>query len=277
MIIGISYAVAAFPTLTRLHGEKEHKSFMDMVHRTTRTIIFFSIPISLFMIVLRAQIVRILLGAGKFSWNDTRLVAASLALFCISVTAQCLVLLLVRAFYASNNTKTPLRINILSVCITIVSAVVLLFAHRHSLLFRDFLDSLLRIEGTVGTNVVLLSLAFSIGQIVNAILLWRSLHRHMSGTEVESKGMNQTLFHTLGASIIAASAAYGALSLLGTGVDQTRFIGILAQGFLAGIIGIAMYVIVLFALRNQDILDFIKTIKSKFWKAKPLVAPQQDL
>ena len=277
MIIGISYAVAAFPALARLHVEKDYKSFMDIVHRTTRTIIFFSVPASLFMIVLRAQIVRILLGAGKFSWNDTRLVAASLALFCISVTAQCLVLLLVRAFYASGNTKTPLKINTISVFVTIGSAILLLLAHKHSLLFKDFLDSLLRIDGTVGASVVLLSLAFSIGQIVNAIVLWRSLHRHMSGTEVESRGMSQTLFHTLGASIIAASAVYGALSLLGSGVDQTRFIGILAQGFLAGVIGIAMYVIVLFALKNEDILDFIKTMKSKFWKAKPLVAPQQDL
>ncbi len=277
MIIGISYAVAAFPSLARLHVEKDHKSFMDMVHRTTRTIIFFSVPVSLFMIVLRAQIVRILLGAGKFSWNDTRLVAASLALFCISVTAQCLVLLLVRAFYASGNTKTPLRINTISVLVTIGSAVLLLVFHKQSALFRDFLDTLLRIDGTIGASVVLLSLAFSIGQIVNAIVLWRALHRHMTGTDVESRGMNQTLFHTLGASIIAATAVYGTLSLIGSGVDQTRFIGILAQGFVAGVVGVAMYVIVLFALKNEDILDFIKTMKSKFWKAKPLVAPQQDL
>ncbi len=277
MIIGISYAVAAFPALARLYSEKDHESFMDMVHRTTRTIIFFSVPVALFMIVLRAQLVRVLLGAGEFSWNDTRLVAASVAFFCISVTAQCLVLLLVRAFYASGNTKTPLRINAISVGITIFSAVGLLILHKDSSLFRDFLSGLLRIDGVVGTSVVLLPLAFSIGQIANAVMLWRALHGHMKGTRAEVRGMNTTLFHTLGASIIASSAVYGALSLISHGVDQSRFFGILAQGFIAGSIGLVMYVIVLFALRNEDILSFIKTVKSKFWKAKPVVTEQADL
>ena len=277
MIIGISYAVAAFPALSRLHAEKDHKSFMDMIHRTTRTIIFLSIPVALFMIVLRAQIVRVLLGAGEFSWNDTRLVAASLALFCLSVTAQCMVLLLVRAFYALGNTKTPLKVNIVSFFVTVVSAVLLLWAHKESLMFRDFLYDILRIEGVVGSSVVLLSLAFSIGQIVNALLLWRALHRNVKAESIEVTAMNKTIFHTLGASIIASSVVYGTLSVIGNGVDQSRFLGVLSQGFVAGIVGVAMYVIVLFSLKNEDILEVIKTMKSKFWRAKPVVEEQADL
>jgi putative peptidoglycan lipid II flippase len=277
MIIGISYAVAAFPALARLHAEKDHRSFMDMVHRTTRTIVFLSVPIALFMIVLRAQIVRVLLGAGEFSWNDTRLVAASLALFCLSVTAQCMVLLLVRAFYAIGNTKTPLRINSVSVGVTVLSSVLLLLAYKESSMFRDVLGDLLRIDGVVGASVVLLSFAFSLGQITNAILLWRSLHKHMQGTDIGAHNMNRTLFHTFGASIIASAAIYGTLSVIGSGVDQARFIGVLAQGVVSAIVGIAMYVLVLFALKNEDIIDVIKTIQSKFWKAKPLITPQPEL
>ena len=277
MIIGISYAVAAFPTLARLHAAQEHKAFVDMIHRATRNIFFLSIPTALFMIVLRAQIVRVLLGAGVFSWNDTRLVAASLALFCLSVTAQCMVLLLVRAFYAMGNTKTPLRINLVALGVTVVSAISLLLIHRMSPLFKDFLHDLLRIDGTTGASVVLLSLAFSIGQIVNASLLWRRLHRRLSGTRDEVQAMNKTLFHTLSASIIAATAVYGMLSLISSGVEQDRFFGILAQGVIAGIVGLVMYAIVLLALKNEDITLFIHTLKSKFWKQKPLVGQQPDL
>ncbi len=277
MIIGISYAVAAFPTMTRLFAEKQKKEFVDLVHRAARTIFFLSIPAALFIIVLRAQIVRILLGAGQFSWNDTRLVAASLALFSISVTAQCLVLLMVRAFYAMGNTKTPLKINGLAVLVTAVSASVLLFINHESMMFREFLASLLRIDGTTGASVVLLSLAFSIGQITNAIMLWKKFHQKIEGTVVETKAMGRALFHTLGAGIIAAATAYGMLSIVSSGVDQGTFWGILAQGLISGVVGMAMYGIILAALKNEDIILFIQTFRTKFWKQKPIVIQQQDL
>ncbi len=277
MIIGISYAVAAFPTMNRLFADGSTKEFVDLIHRATRNIFFLSIPAALLIIVLRAQIVRVLLGAGEFSWNDTRLVAAALALFAVSITAQCMILLLVRGFYAMGNTKTPLKINALGVLITAASAVGLLFLYRHSVFFQDFLQNLLRIEGTRGANVVLLSAAFSIGQIANACMLWRRFHARIEGTAVETKGLHRALFHTTSASIIAATATYGMLLWVSGGVDQGTFGGILVQGLIAGLVGIAVYGIILAALKNEDVYLFIHTFKTKFWKTKPLTPEQPDL
>lgn len=277
MIIGISYAMAAFPTMNRLFAEKQTKEFVDLIHRATRNIFFLSIPAALFIIVLRAQIVRVLLGAGEFSWNDTRLVAAALALFAISITAQCMILLLARGFYAMGNTRTPLKINTLGLIITTASAVGLLALYRYAPMFQDFLDSLLRIEGSTGPSVVLLSAAFSIGQIANACMLWQRFHKRIEGTVVETKALGHALFHTLGAGIIASTAVYGMLLLISRGVDQATFGGILVQGLIAGVVGIAIYGIILKALNNEDIGLFIKTFKTKFWKTKPLMPEQSEL
>ena len=71
-------------------------------------------------IVLRAQIVRTILGSGSFSWSDTKLTAASLAIFVVSAIAQGLILLFIRGYYASGNTKKPLLINTISAILIIV-------------------------------------------------------------------------------------------------------------------------------------------------------------
>lgn len=276
MIIGISYAVAAFPTLTKLSEEGKEEDFRSLIHLATRNILFFAIPATLFFIVLRAQIVRVLLGGGVFSWNDTRLVAGALALFSLSVAAQSVILLLVRGFYARGNTKTPLKINTISALITITITALLLFAFRESVGFQNFLSSILRVEGVHGTAVLLLPLGFSIGQITNALLLWQHFHkpyRSLPG----GHDMRKTVFQVTSASIIAATGIYLLLSFIGVGVDQARFIGVLLQGFLAGCLGLLIYAFVLVALKNEDIMIFIKTIKSKFWKQKVIVPEQQDL
>lgn len=276
MIIGISYAVAAFPTLTKLFEEDKRAEFMSLIHRATRNILFFSIPCALFFIVLRAQIVRVLLGTGAFSWNDTRLVAGALALFSISVTAQSLILLLVRGFYAQGNTKTPLKINAFGLVVTVLATGALLFAFKESIVFQQFIISLLRVDGVNGVSVLLLPLGFSIGQIVNVILLWIHFHKPHKGVRHEHD-IRKTLLHTGGAGIIAATGAYMLLSFIGTGVDQTRFLGVLLQGLISGLFGSFIYAGILLALRNEDIALFIQTIKSKFWKAKPIVPEQVDL
>ena len=277
MIIGISYAVAAFPTMTRLFMEGQTKEFVDVIHRATRNIFFLSIPAAVLFIVLRAQLVRVLLGAGAFSWNDTRLVAASVALFCISVTAQCMILLLVRGFYAMGNTRTPLIVNGYSILFTGVSLAALLLCFREFPMFKDFLESLLRIDGAGGTSVVLLPLAFSLGQIGNAIALWVSFHKKVTGHVSETKELGRALFHTFGAGIIAGASAYGMLVLTGSWVNQEQFLGIFTQGVLSGIVGVAMYAITLMAMRNEDIILFVQTLKSKFWKQKPLTEELPEL
>jgi len=71
-IIGVSYSIAAFPTLARLYSNGERDAFVHQVATATRHIIFWSLPILALFVVLRAQIVRSIFGTGEFDWADTR-------------------------------------------------------------------------------------------------------------------------------------------------------------------------------------------------------------
>lgn len=278
LVFGISYAVAAFPTMARLFADGEKKEMLAVLYRTTRNVFFVTIPIAFLMIVLRAHIVRVLLGAGEFSWNDTRLVAATVALFSISITAQSMILLLVRAFFATGDTWSPLKVNLRAFFVTGSVALGLVYLYGRVDFFYYFINDLLRIDGVLGGSVVLLALAFSIGQIVNAISLWNRFHRQMSISKNETKQLRRSLSHMIAAGIIAAAIAYGALLIIGMSVDQSRFWGILAQGAVATIVSFVSYAIVLLALGNEDIVLFIETVKSNFWKQKPeVVQHQQEL
>ena len=148
-IIGISYSVAAFPTLARFFSSDRIKDFVEYIAVAARQIIFWSLPVMFLFIVLRAQIVRVILGTGNFSWDDTRLVAASLALFAISVTAQSLILLFTRGYYAAGNTKRPLFINLFSTAVTIVCAFWFVDLFRTTPGVQYFFESLLRIENII--------------------------------------------------------------------------------------------------------------------------------
>jgi putative peptidoglycan lipid II flippase len=126
-IVALSYSVAAFPSLATSFIKKERSEFLSSVILAFRHILFWLLPITALFIVLRAQIVRVVLGAGAFTWTDTRLTAAALALLTLSLFAQGLILLLVRAFYAASKTKLPLIINVISSFAVIFSAVGLLY------------------------------------------------------------------------------------------------------------------------------------------------------
>src|SRR3989344_4008776 len=121
-IIGVSYSVAAFPTLARLHASGEQVLFVRYIETALRHVLFWSIPAMVLVIVLRAQLVRVILGAGAFSWDATRLTAAALALFSISLAAQSITLLIARAYYAAGNTKKPLYFGCVDVIVSVGGA-----------------------------------------------------------------------------------------------------------------------------------------------------------
>ena len=273
-IIGVSYAVAAFPTLARSFSGGKMDEFKKHLRLAGRQIIFWSLPITFLFIVLRAQIVRVILGSGSFSWDNTRLVAASLAVFSISILAQGMIGLLSRTYYAKGETKRPLTINFLCSVLIIILASLFLHFFDDSAYFRYFIESLLKVSDIQGTAVLMLPLAYSVGTIINFILHWVFVKKDfMDGEPFIAK----TFFQSLGASFFIGFVAYLGLNIFSLVFGTTTFFGVLFQGLFSGILGICAGVIVLYLLKNEELRDLTQVFKTRFWKAKVIIPSQEEL
>lgn len=273
-IIGISYSVAAFPTLARLFSNGERSAFLEHILLAARHIIFWSFPAIAFFVVLRAQIVRVILGAGEFDWIDTRLTAAALAIFAFSLVAQGIVLLFVRGYYAAGNTLKPLLVNTLSSVFAIIFAIMLLRWFQVSPTFRYFIESLLRVEDLPGTTVLMLPLGYSLALILNAAILWFIF---LHDFKPAFRPLMRTLAHSFVAAAVLGIAAHQALGLFGDMFDINTFVGIFMQGFLAGIIGIAAAILMLVVLGNDEVKEAWQTLHKKFWKRIAIAPPLEEL
>ena len=273
-IIGVSYSTALFPTLSRHFTEGNKQRYMDVMKTALKHIIFWSIPVTVLFVVLRAQIVRTILGSGNFSWANTRLTAAVLALFVISAVAQSLTLLFVRAYYAGGNTRKPLIINFF------FSFMIVLFAYVFTKIFyffpefRYFIESLFKVSGVVGTEVLMLSLGYTCSEFLNTAALWIAFEKDFKGF---SKGVLNMTFQIFSASVLMGFVAYSFLNIFNNIFDINTLLGIFLQGFCSGIIGIAFGVFVLKLLKNKEIEEVWGTLHRKIWKTGVIVPEQESL
>ncbi len=272
-IIGVSYSVAAFPTLARFSAQGAMKEFAAHVSLAARHILLWSIPIIILFVVLRAQIVRVALGSGLFDWNDTRLTAAALALFVFSLAAQGIALLLTRAYYAVGKTKIPLFVNVGASSIAALLGIIGAFSVHTSLATRVFLEEALRIAYVPGSEVVILAGAYALGQIIAGGLLFFFFKRDIPGF---SLALGKSFFQIIVSSLVMGIVAYWALSLLAGFFDRETFLGIFAQGACAGILGIIAGIITLFIFGNREIREISETLHRRM-HTPTLIAPDQEV
>ncbi|HEV7702256.1 MAG TPA: lipid II flippase MurJ [Candidatus Paceibacterota bacterium] len=273
-IIGISYAVAAFPTLAKSVSAGRMDEFKNHLKSAARAIVFWSIPVIFLFIVVRAQIVRVILGSGSFSWENTRLVAACLAVFSLSIVAQGMITLLSRAYYATGDTKRPLIVNFSCSILIIILSYVFIYAFEHIIFFRYFIESLLKVDDIPGTEVLMLPLAYSTGTILNAVLHWYFIRKDfMQGASF----ITNTFFQSLGASFFLGLVAYVSLNIFSPIFGTTTFWGVFLQGFISGMLGIGTAILVLYLLKSEEQKEVFKTLHTKFWKAKVLAPSQEEL
>lgn len=262
-LIGASYSSAVFPTLSRLMVKGKIAEFKEKMITSAQHIIFWSMPLTVILMVLRAQIVRLVLGAGKFDWADTKLTAAMLAIFAFSTIGQSLIILFVKAFYSEGKTSRPLFMNIIS-AITIVA---LGFGLQELFLtfpvFRFFMEDLLKVSGQDGTSVLVLAVAFSVGTLLNLILHWWTYERFYSGF---TRPVISTLFHSFAASVIMGYTAFLSLRIYALFLPLTKVWGLLLQGLLSCLTGLIVFIIILKLLNNKELKDVIRTLHRKIWK-----------
>jgi len=269
-IIGVSYSVAAFPTLSKLHAGGQAGEFARHVEVALRHIFFWTIPATVLVVVLRAQLVRAILGSGAFDWGATKLVAAALALFAVSLLAQSVSMLIARAYYAAGNTKKPFYFGLVTFAVSVGSALVFIALFQGSFFLRFWIEALLRVSDLAGTTVLMLALAMALGSWAGFAAGFYAMRRDFG---LVLGPLWRLTLQSLGASILGGGAAYLALTGMGEVVDINTAGGILLQGFVGGVWGLGITALVLYLLKNQEIAEAYVALKNRFMAPKVALEP----
>jgi putative peptidoglycan lipid II flippase len=188
-VIGVPLGVVVLPSLSRQAATGVYEGFAGLLSRAIRLIVFVMLPITGISIVLRDDIVRLLFGYGQFDQTALTLTADTFAAFLLGLTAHALIAVLARAFYARQDTKTPVAAAILAVVVNTTLA--LAFAQP---------------LGLPGLALAI-AIAAWLEAVVLLVLLKRSL-RELAIRPIVSLGL-RTLVVTIGGSLAAAGVSAG--------------------------------------------------------------------
>ncbi len=121
--IAQSIATAALPTFSIQVAQNKLQDMRGSLSATLRGILLLSIPASLGLILLRKPIITLLLQRGEFTAHSTELVAWALLWFAVGLVGHSVVEIMVRAFYAMHDTKTPVLIGVLAMSLNVILSV----------------------------------------------------------------------------------------------------------------------------------------------------------
>lgn len=261
-IIGASYSVAAFPTLAAAISNGRRDEFIGHIATAARHVIFWSFPATILILVLRANIVRTVLGSGAFDWTDTRLTAAAFAILSLSLAGQGLMLLIVRGYYASGRTFMPFFVSAGIALGTIGLGQILIhvFQNPAALLF---IQSLLRLEDVPGSNVLALSFAYASASIIGTILLIFDFERSFEGFFAQIK---RSCAESFVAAFAGGVAAYATLALIGPITFSSTLLSVFFHGLAAGVSGIIISGFAYALLKNPEYIETMGAIRGRLWR-----------
>jgi len=222
------------------------------------------------VIVLRAQIVRVLLGSGEFNWGDTRLTAAMLAIFILSLLAQAVLLLLIRAFYARGRTVLPLCSALLSGIFSVGLAFWFHALYTDHPTFQTSIAEFFRLKEVNGVEVLVLALAFMLGQFLQLLVL---LILSVRTFHINYQPLVKLLLQSIAAALAGAISAYVTLAFIVDGINQETFIGISIQGVSAGVMGIIAIILIYAVTDSPELNEIHKSFKARIFKTD-VIDPQ---
>jgi putative peptidoglycan lipid II flippase len=236
-VIGIPLGIVIFPSLAKelALGRTDH--YLEILTRSLRILAFVMLPITALGMVLRVQVVELLLGYGKFSQAAVQLTADTLLLFLLGLTAHSVIAVLTRAFYARQDTRTPMVAAVLAVAINTTLAITLV--------------------GSLGLPAIGLSIAAAAW--TEALLLLVVLRRR-EGSALDVSALASALLGILLGAVAAGAVAFVVVQALGglvpTGADLAGLgakLAILVQAIVVTLAGGATYALVTWILGVREL------------------------
>ena len=177
-MFGVALGTVILPSLSRHHVNTDHAGFSRALDWGLRTTLLIAVPAMLGLILLAQPLIATLLQHGAFTGHDTRMASMSLAALSLGLPAFALVKVLAPAFFARQDTRTPVRAGVSAMIANMVLNALflaLLFAlwHQPGDLDEGWLQGLSKVPGLH----VALAMASALASYLNLWLLWRSLKR----------------------------------------------------------------------------------------------------
>ncbi len=261
-VIGASYSVAAFPTLAASIARGERGEFISLISTASKYVLFWSLPVTALVIVLRAHIVRVILGSGAFNWTDTRLTAAAFALFSLSLVAQGIMLVLIRGYYAAGRTFVPFLVSFGMLVGTLVLGAASIFVLKADIV-RDVVERLLRVQDLQGTAVLGLPFVYAFVTILGCVVMAVHFEQRFGGF---MRNTRRALMESIFAAIAAGAGAYVFLYLVSDIIVPSTSVSIFLQGFTAGVFGIVIAMLAYMSVGSREMAEVFAAVRARIWR-----------
>jgi putative peptidoglycan lipid II flippase len=184
-LFGIALATVTLPYLSRQAANQSHDEFADTLDWSMKLVLLIAVPAAVGLIVLAEPLVATIFYGGAFTSDDVELTALALQAFAIGLVGFSYVKILAPAYFAREDTRTPVRIGLVALAVNFLLSVTLAWY-------------LTRI-GFAGSHAGL-ALAISIAALLNAFLLYRGLRR--DGVLRHGRGWSWLLLRVTGANAV---------------------------------------------------------------------------
>ncbi len=229
-LFGIALATVTLPYLARQAANGSHEEFSDTLDWSMKLVFLIAVPAAIGLVVLAGPLVGTIFYGGVFTADDVRMTALALQAFAVGLIGFSYVKILAPAYFAREDTRTPVRIGLIALAVNFLLSIILAWY-------------LTRI-GFAGSHAGL-ALAISVAALLNAFLLYRGLRRE--GVVRHGKGWGLLLIRTGVANLVMSGALFALQRPLGWWLDSGIFerVAWLSIEILAAV---AAYFAVLFVL-----------------------------
>jgi putative peptidoglycan lipid II flippase len=237
-VFAIAIGMASLPSLSALVSQGRLEELKETLSFTFRLVSFISIPAMVGLISLKTPIIHLLFQRGHFDSTATVMTARALLCYSVGLWAIAGARTIVPAFYALQDTWTPLKIALICLVANVVLISILIFPLKHAGL----------------------ALATSLSSILNLILLYRKLHPRLGGLDIRKnmKSLMQIFF----CSLLMGFSAYLICSMgdwSGAGRTAEKVM-ILGMGLIAGL---GVYLVSSYWMKNEELIFLLRMLKRK--------------
>ncbi len=241
-LIGVAISTAFFPKLTEELGAGDESEFYETFRKALRMITWISLPVAVIAFFTRGYVTSFISNIGNNDQNGT--IASVLGTLCIAIFARSVFHIASRGFYAYQDTKTPFRVSIIAIGLTIALSVWFFF---------------------LGWGVDGLGLAQSLGAIIEITILLYILQKRSRG-----KLLNREFFKAsikmIFATAIAGAIAFAFTKFIPLMATDNSLVITIPKFLLIAALAIIAYLIASFFLELNEVQPIVDYLKKKLFK-----------